>query len=173
MDYGTPPPAQTIGPLIGVGVGLLVLMLRHRKPRPLRLQWMWVAPVLFTVLIGVGLYAIPHDPFGPVAYASLVLAFALGCVAGWWRGKGIRVERDARTGELMAQASPFGLLLIVAILMVRLGLKDLLDKHAAEWGLNVGAVTDGFLLFALGLIVAQRVELFIRARKVPPMGVAA
>ena len=174
MDYGAQ--GQTFGPLVGVGIALLAMMLRHRKPLPLRLQWMWVMPVLMTALIVTGLIYIPHDPFGPVAYVSLVAALGLGLYAGWWRGKTIRVERDAQTGQLMAQASPFGLLLIVALLAVRFGLRELLEGHAEAWHLNLGAITDGFLLFAMGLIIGQRVELFIRARKLlqpePPAAAA-
>jgi len=50
-----------------------------------------------------------------------------------------------------------------------LGRRDLsafLEPHAAEWGLNALAITDAFLLFVVGMIVVQRVEMFIRARRI-------
>ena len=41
-----------------------------------------------------------------------------------------------------------------------------LEPHAAEWGLNALAVADAFLLFVVGMVVVQRVEMFIRARRI-------
>jgi hypothetical protein len=41
-----------------------------------------------------------------------------------------------------------------------------LEPHAAEWGLNALAITDAFLLFVVGMIVMQRVDMFIRARRI-------
>ena len=37
---------------------------------------------------------------------------------------------------------------------------------SAEWGLNALAITDAFLLIVVGMIVMQRVEMFIRARRI-------
>ena len=49
-------------------------------------------------------------------------------------------------------------------------LRDLIESHAAEWHLNALAVTDAFLVFAMGLIVMQRVEMYIRARRIQSGG---
>ena len=66
----------------------------------------------------------------------------------------------------MAQASPLGLILLVVLFAGRSLLRDLIESHAAQWHLNALAVTDAFLVFAMGLIVLQRVEMYIRARRV-------
>ena len=49
-------------------------------------------------------------------------------------------------------------------------LRDLIESHAAAWHLNALAVTDAFLVFAMGLIVMQRVEMYIRARRIQSGG---
>ncbi len=163
-------PIEQLIPLIVIAAVLPLVLLRNRRPRTLRPKWMWVVPALIVVLIGFGLwgtaYADPtHAAFRPVDWTILAVGLALGVAAGWWRGKMVVIHKEP-DGTLKAQASPLGLILIVALLLGRQGLRALLEPHAAEWGLNVLAVQDSFMLLAVGLVVAQRVEMFIRARRI-------
>ncbi len=160
---------QALPILIAIAVVALIL-LRHRRPRTVRPQFMWVVPVLVVPVIGMGLYFTPHQPFGPVAWVVFAAALALGAAAGWWRGRTITIQK-ASDGTLKAQASPLGLVLILGLLAVRGGLRSLMESHAAAWHVDVAVITDAFLLFAVGMIVAQRVEMFIRARRVQTGGV--
>lgn len=157
-------------PLIVMAVVLPLVLLRNRRPRTLRPRWMWVVPAIIVLLIGSGLWATiyfdpTHAPFRPVDFTLLGAGLALGVAAGWWRGKMVVIHKDEE-GVLKAQASPLGLILIVALLAGRQGLRAVLEPHAAEWGLNVLAVQDAFMLLAVGLVVAQRVEMYIRARRI-------
>ena len=157
-------------PLIVVAVVLPLVLLRNRRPRTLRLRWMWVVPVIVVALIGFGLWATitfdpDHTPFRPIDWAILAAGLVLGALLGWQRGRMMVIHKDG-DGSLKAQASPLGLILIVVLLVGRQGLRAVLEPHAAEWGLNVLAVQDAFMLLAVGLVVAQRVEIFIRARRI-------
>ena len=157
-------------PLIVIAVVLPLVLLRNRRPRTLRPRWMWVVPAIVVALIGLGLWATmtfdpEHAPFRPVDWVILAAGLALGAAAGWQRGRMVTIQRDA-DGVLKAQASPLGLILIVALLVGRQGLRALLEPHAADWGLNVLAVQDAFMLLAVGLVVAQRIEMYIRARRI-------
>lgn len=160
---------QTLAPLIGIAIALPIILLRNRKPRTLRPQWMWVAPVLICLLLAFAIWGMSMQPgaehaaFGPLDWTVLLLGGLLGAVAGWWRGRMTNIERDA-DGTLKAQASPIGLVLIVALLLARRALSAWLEPHAASLGLNVLAVTDGFLLFVAAMVVVQRIEMFLRAR---------
>lgn len=162
---------QQYAPLIVLLVLLPVILLRNRAPRTLRPQWMWVTPVIVLPLIGLGLWGssqapgADHTPFGPVSWLILALGLGLGGLAGWWRGKMTTIEKHP-DGTLKAQASPLGLLLIVGLFMGRSALRSVLEPHAAAWHLNALAIADAFLLFVVGMIVMQRVEMFIRARRV-------
>ena len=157
---------QTMGPLIGIAVALIIILLRNRRKRTLRPQFLWVMPLLVTTAIGFGLWATTQHPhFGPYAWIAFAAALALGCVAGWWRGKTITIEKEP-DGSLRSQASPLGLVLVVALFAFRGVLRPLIESHAAQWHLNALAVTEAFLVFALALIVLQRVEMFIRARRI-------
>lgn len=163
-------PQQYI-PLIIVAVMLPIILLRNRAPRTLRPQWMWVTPAIVVPLMGLALWGtsmqpgVQAAPFDIIAWLILVLGLALGGVAGWWRGRMTTIERHA-DGTLKAQASPLGLILIVAVFLGRRALSAWLEPHAAAWHLNALAIADSFLLFVVGMIVMQRVEMYIRARRV-------
>lgn len=92
------------------------------------------------------------------------LLWVLG-LAGWWRGKTITIAKAA-DGSLKAQASPLGLILIVGLLAARMGLREVMQSHAGDWNLDPVVVADAFMVFAIGLIIAQRVEMYIRARRI-------
>lgn len=157
---------QTMGPIIGVGVALIIILLRNRRKRTLRPALMWIMPVLVTLGIGIGLWATtPHPHFGLVAWLAFAAALALGCAAGWQRGKTITIQKEP-DGSLKTQASPLGLILIIALLAVRAGLRQVMESNAAAWHLDAVVVTDAFMLFALGMIVTQRIEMYLRARGV-------
>ena len=140
-----------------------VILLRNRQARPLSPGRMWIVPALVLPLIGMGLYFTPHDPFGPGAYAGFAAALALGALAGWWRGKSVDIARRD-DGRLYARSSPLGLILLVGLLAARGALRLLIERQGEAWHVNAAAVTDAFMLFAVGLIVAQRLEMWLRAR---------
>jgi membrane protein CcdC involved in cytochrome C biogenesis len=157
---------ETMGPIIGIAVGLIIVLLRNRRKRTLRPHLLWVMPLLVTTAIGFGLWAnTQHPHFGPMAWIAFIAALALGCVAGWWRGKTITIEKEA-DGSLKAQASPLGLILVIGLFAARAGLREVMDANAAAWHLDAVVVTDAFMLFAIGLIITQRVEMYVRARRI-------
>lgn len=163
-------PQQYI-PLISIAVALVIILLRNKKPRTLRVQWMWVMPVVIVFAIGFGIWGmtqapdLSHAPFGVSAWAIIAVGLILGCVAGWWRGKMVTIEKEP-DGSLKAQASPLGLILIVALLLSRQALRPWLEANAAGWHINALAIQDAFMLFVVGMIVFQRIEMYIRARRV-------
>lgn len=166
-------PEQIIPLAVIVAVVPLVL-LRNRRPRILRPKWMWVIPLLVVAMIGFGLwgmsYAEPgHAAFDALAWATLAVGLILGGIAGWWRGKMTTIEK-ATDGTLRAQASPLGLILIVVLLVSRQALRPWLEAHAASWHMNALAIQDAFMLFAVGLVVMQRAEIWIRARRIQAGG---
>ena len=49
--------------------------------------------------------------------------------------------------------------------MVRIALRSYLTTQASAWHMNAAVITDAFVVFAVGLIAAQRLEIFVRARQ--------
>lgn len=161
---------QQLIPLAIIPVVLVLALLRNRRRRVLRPEYLWVMPLIVTILIGAGIWATTQHPhFGPYAYVAFIAALALGATAGWWRGKTITIEKEP-DGSLKAQASPLGLILIVALFAARAGLREVMQENAAAWHLDAVVVTDAFMIFAIGLIIAQRVEMYIRARRIQSSG---
>lgn len=162
---------QHLIPLLVIPVVLVLVVLKNRRKRELKPHLLWVTPTIVTALILFGMWGMtmnpnaPHTTFGPAEWAMLAVGLGVGCFAGWWRGKTITIEKEP-DGKLMAQASPLGIIILLGIFAGRRGLEALLEGHAAEWHLNVMALTDAFMLVAVGLIVFQRVEMFIRARRI-------
>ena len=158
-------------PLLIIPVVLVLAVMRNRRKRELKPHLLWITPTIVTALILFGIWGmsmnpnVPHTAFGPLDWGMMVAGFAIGSYAGWWRGKTITIEKEA-DGKLLAQASPLGIIILLGVFMGRRALEALLEGHAAEWHLNVLALTDAFMLLAVGLIIFQRVEMFIRARRI-------
>ena len=166
---------QQYAPLLVILVLLPIILLRNRAPRTLRPKWMWVTPAVIVPLMGLALWGsskqpgMDHTPFDAASWAILAVGLILGGVAGWWRGKMTTIEKHA-DGTLKAQASPLGIILIIGLFVGRSALRSVLEPHAAAWHLNALAIADAFLLFVVGMIVVQRIEMFIRARRVQAGG---
>ena len=161
---------MTTQQLLPVLIPLVVLglvFLRARRPRRVRLELMWIAPVVIVALIAAGVAFTPHRAaFTLVDFAVFALALAVGGAVGWLRAKAVRLTVDPATHELTSATSPIGLVIILAVFLVRFGLRSAATGvQAGAAGLDPAVVADAFLLLAAGLVGGQRVEIAIRARK--------
>lgn len=157
-------------PLIVIAVVVPLVLLRNRRPRTLRPEFLWVSPLIVLLAIGAGLFAINASgkgamPVDPLSLLIIAVGVALGAAFGWQRGRMTTIHKDA-DGVLKAQASPIGLLIIIAVLVARRALEPWLEAHAADWHVNPLAIIEAFMLFAAAMVVAQHVEMFIRARNI-------
>ena len=155
-----------IATLLPFAVIAVVLALRLRsmsRERPLKLGTLWVIPAIYVVIAGSMLMTLAPPPLG---WGLMVTGLAVGVALGWQRGKLIRIDRNCETGELRQKASPVAMLLLVAIIFLKLGARAIFGETAAGRP-SSGAVllTDAFLGFALGLLSATRLEIYLRARR--------
>jgi hypothetical protein len=121
-------------------------------------------PVIYLLLAGSMLVTLPPPPIG---WGLVVLGTAIGAAVGWHRGKLIRIHRDRQTGELRQKASPVALLLLAALVVLKLGARAIFGETAAGHpGSGALLLTDAFIGFALGLLSATRLELYLRAQRV-------
>jgi hypothetical protein len=110
------------------------------------------------------LFALPP---GLTGWSLLAAGVLVGAVLGWHRGKLIRIERDPATGALSQQASPLAMLLLLALVVLKLGARAIFgDSATAHPGSGAMLLTDAFIGFALGLLSATRLELYLRARRI-------
>jgi len=148
-----------LAPLMVLGVAAL----RTLRPRKLRIERMWIMPVLILLAVALSLRAQgPQDIQLMIAEA---FAFGLGGGVGWWRGRTTNIMIDPGTHDLSSRASPIGLALIAGLVLIRFALRNYADGHLHELHVTPVQVADVFLLFAAGLICVQRLEMWLRARR--------
>ncbi|HET9810847.1 MAG TPA: hypothetical protein VFP53_04025 [Sphingomicrobium sp.] len=145
-------------------VAVVALRLRTmRRERKLDLKTMWVIPIVYLAVIAFMFSALPPSILG---WELFLAGLLVGLLTGWYRGRLIAIRRDPDSGELWQRASPLAMLLLVAIIVLKLGARQLFgDAAAARAGSPAMLMTDAFIGFALGLLSATRIEIYVRAKR--------
>lgn len=159
---GIPPGAPAWTYLIPVVI-LGLVILRNSRARTLRVERLWISPL---IVVGMSALAISQSPPpGPVGLTVDVAALVLGVGLGWWRGRASTFTVDPATHAVTSKVSPLGMLLILAIVAARYVLRSALAGEASALHVSAAEFTDSFLLLAIGVVCAQRIEWYIRARR--------
>ena len=157
-----------IVPLLPYLVPLLLLVLvvrRSLRERRIRLEALWIAPMIFGAITVFTLWRAPPPS---VAWSlGLAAAFTIGCGVGWLRGKTTTISIDPETHLLSGRATPIAVILFALLFLARTSLRMALLQQPNAGGPQLLAplITDAFLVFALGMIAAQRVEIGLRCRQ--------
>lgn len=153
---------QAVGYAIAAVAVVIVVFFRLRglkRSRRLRLERLWIVPTLYGVFAaGLFWWRPPHG----VQWLWAAGALLLGGTVGWWRGKLMRIEIDPVSHALNQRQSPAALLLIVALIGLRFAVRE---ELGATGTIPAAGVVDAFVAFAVGLLTLQRVEMFVRARR--------
>jgi hypothetical protein len=164
------PPANAPGwaTIIPIIVVVAIVLLRNARARNLRVERLWIGPVLIVALTvlsfwgqGQGQFEIPS----PAMIGLDVIALIVGGFLGWHRGRFTRITVDPQTHLLTSKASAVGILVILAIMVARIGLRSFAMENASALGVSLNDITDAFLLMAVGLVSMQRLEIFLRATR--------
>jgi hypothetical protein len=149
----------------------VVVALRFRsmsRERPLNLGTLWIVPVVYLLVAGSMVFALTPSPIG---WGLMLLGVVSGVAVGWHRGKLIRITRNPENGELRQKASPLAMILLIALIVLKLGARAIFGETAAGHpSSSAMLLTDAFIGFALGLLSATRLELYLRARKLLAAG---
>lgn len=161
------PETQPSGPLAALPyilplVVLAIIMLRGTKPRTLVVERLWIQPMMLMILGGLVVF-IQGAP-SAMGLVILPLALIVGAGLGWWRGRLTRLSVDPETHTVTSQVSPVGLALLGGIFLLRFGLRSYAMQNPGALHASVADITDAMLLIAVGLVCAQRLEVWIRAR---------
>jgi membrane protein CcdC involved in cytochrome C biogenesis len=163
MQVHTQPIHQTwVSYAITIGIIVVVMALRMRgmsKMRPLKLGSLWIIPAMYLVVAALMFVQLP--PTGWVAIASLV-GLAIGAAVGWQRGKMMHIHVDPETHALNQKASPAAMFFLIALIIVRAGARSVLGQSG---GVSPAMLTDPLIAFALGMFTLQRVEMYLRAKR--------
>ena len=140
-----------------------LILLRNAWRRTLKIERLWINPAILALMAVAAIAAAP--PTTPNAIEFDVVALILGGVLGWWRGRASRFTIDPETHVVTSKVSPWGMLLILGIFALRYGLRYFLGDQSTALHVTAADLTDAFLLLAVGVVSVQRIEWFIRARK--------
>ncbi len=92
-------------------------------------------------------------------------ALAIGAAAGWWRGRLTHIAVNPDTHELTSRTSPLGVLLIAGLYLVRFGLRYYAEQNPGAVHGAATLFTDGLMIFAIGMLSVQRLEMWLRCRR--------
>lgn len=162
---GGSPQQQLISSVISAVVIALVLFFRLRglnRERPFRVELVWIMPA---ILLAMTVWLLSMFPPGGSGWLWLALAFVVGAVPGWWRGKLIPIWRDAQTGTLRTKSSLAAIIFLLILFAVRAAARYLLETERVAWNIDPRMIDTGFLVLALGLLGVSRVEMGLRALK--------
>ena len=157
-------PGQLMSYAIAALALVIVLAIRirgMRRTRPLRLERLWILPAIY-LAFAVLLFA--ESPPVAIGWAAAIAGCLAGAAVGWQRGRLMRIAVDPVTHALSQQASPAALVFLLALVVLRTALRASLMQGDAH-GIGAMMVTDIFVAFALGLFSAQRLEMYLRARR--------
>ena len=160
--HGAPANAQlwsNLVPLLFLGL----VILRNSRARTLRIERLWISPAVVIAMTVLTFAASP--PPTPVGIAMDFVALALGAGLGWWRARASRFTVDPETHIITSKVSAAGMFLILGIFAARYVLHGLLASDATVLHISAIEASDSFLILAVGLVSAQRIEWLIRARR--------
>src|ERR1700748_3594757 len=106
--------------LLPVAIAIVIIALRAprmMRPRRFRPAALWIGPAV--VLAGAAMLMAGCPAAFPGHIAALAVAFLLGCGLGVARAKLVRITFDAETGLLTQRGTPFGILMLVGLLILR------------------------------------------------------
>jgi len=157
---------------LAIFVGIMALrMMRMKKARPLRLPLLWIMPVIVVLAVSLALAGMPPSGLGWLCLATGVI---VGGAIGAQRARlmHLHIDGEGEKARVMMRQSPLAILLIVAVFLARRlllpsGFQGGGMHNAAHPGHPVGnalLMMDATLGFALGMIVALRLVLWLRAR---------
>jgi hypothetical protein len=148
-------------------VFLLLIVRRSMATRKIKIERMWVMPALL-IVAAASLFTTGGIP-SPLVIGELAVALAGGAAAGWYRGRLTHITIDPETHDLTSRTSPVGVVLIAALFAVRYGIRLLFPATAngAAGSLQDEAtiIADALTLFGIGAMVVQRLEMWLRCRR--------
>jgi CcdC protein len=146
---------------------ILVIGFRLRnvgKERPLKVGRLWIIPVIYLVLVGATLALTP--PARPVEWIACIVALAIGSALGWQRGRLTHIAVDPATQEVRMKQSMTAFLFIIVLIAMKSGMRSVVGTgDHALFHMSPQSLTDILLAFALGLLGVQRIEMYLRARR--------
>jgi len=151
--------------LIPIVIIAAIMFFRFRsmgKERRLRLERLWIVPAIY--FVAAALMFAQMTPHG-LGWLWAGLSLGAGATIGWQRGRAMKISVDPETHALNQISSPLAMILIVVLILVRTSLRAATQLEGAAWHLDAILITDCLVAFALGLLSAMRLEMYLRGSR--------
>lgn len=159
---------HTAVPYAVILVMLVAVLGRAVSSKKAVIERLWISPV-FLVVAAAALVELSAASLGPLTLVALAAAFVVGAAVGWRRGRLTPVEIDPDARALASPVSPGGVMLVVALFLVRYFIHSLAvyePKALLGGGPDeIGLILDGLAMFVVGMVAAGQFELWIRCRR--------
>ena len=162
MQNGSPNLATIVISVLFIGAVLFFRMRKMAAKQPLNPSRLWIVPAIF---LGVAALTLSEQPLHGSEWPWAALALALGVLAGWQRGRLMKIWVDPETGALMSQGSGWAIVFLVGLIVLRTLLRTGLQYEASSWAISPALISNAFVMFAVGLFGTTRIEMFIRASR--------
>ena len=157
--------ARTLQFVIPVLVILPILYFRMRrslKPQRLKPKTLLLRPAFIIV---VAIAAMAASPPQPQDFIWFGLAGLVAAAAGWYWGKTTQLHLHPEDGTVMSTSSQAGMLVLVALVLFRYGIRAGVGLEHAAMHLDVALITDISITFSALLFSARGLEIYLRAQK--------
>jgi len=161
---------QYLLPLLVIVVVVALRARRLSKKRPLKLGRLWIRPAILLIACAAVLLlpqpGVPVHQFSPMDAVWFGLAILLGAVGGWQLGRTMAIDVHPGDGTLMVQASPVGLIVLIALVVGRTLVRVVAAREGQAWHLDVALIFDALIVFTAALFAVRSLEMYLRAKKV-------
>jgi len=157
-------------PMIGYAVGAVILAVvlifrfrRINQERRLELGRLWIVPALYGAIAATMFVTTPPGETGWLLCAA---GLAVGAPLGWLRGRLMHIKVDPQTRELSLRQSPAAFLFLLVLVVARSASRAALASgNGGALHLSTAALADLLVAFAFGVFAMQRLEMYLRARR--------
>jgi hypothetical protein len=162
---GAPTPLMAYAIMAVVLVVVLGLRMRSvGRERPLKVGRLWIVPAVYCAVAAV--FFVMTPPTRPLEWGLSLVALAAGAALGWQRGRLIHIAVDPATEEVRMKQSMMGFLFIVVLVALKMGMRSMPGfGNNGLFHMSPQGLTDILVALMLGLLGMQRVEMFLRARR--------
>ncbi|MBO9711362.1 CcdC protein domain-containing protein [Sphingomonas sp.] len=145
-----------------IAIVLAIRLPRMMRLRPLKPEMLWIVPGIYLVIVSFVFWSQPLR--SPLGWGLCALGLAAGAAFGWQRGRLTHISVHPEDGTLMQKASPAAVIFLVALILIRNGARQFAVYEGGGPEVAILA-TDVLLVFALGMLTVQRIEMYLRARR--------
>ncbi|MDB5704379.1 MAG: hypothetical protein JWN66_1495 [Sphingomonas bacterium] len=161
MQVHTAQPQGWLQYAVPLAIFIVIFGFRARRLaqlRPLKIERLWIFPAIYLVICTAMLVQFPPTLAG---WGLCAIALAVGAGLGWQRGKLMAITVDPETHQINQKASFAGIAFLFVIVAIRAAAR----VEGSALHLNIALLTDMLVVLALGLFSVQRLEMYLRAKR--------